>query len=320
VNGVVAVSALEEIEQAFPGNVEREAPLARYTSARIGGPAEALLVVRDRQELARAARLAWDLHLPFRVLGGGSNVLVADGGCRGLLIINQARRVTFESHVDGQRVWAESGASLGSVARRAVERDLLGLEWAATIPGTIGGAVVGNAGAHEGDTARSLLVAVILQPDGEAQEWLPERLEYGYRTSWLKRHPGAAVVLSAAFGLRHGAAGEARRRMDENIDYRQRTQPGGASWGSMFKNPAGDFAGRLIESAGLKGYRVGQAQVSEQHANFFVNLGQATAAQVWELIEHVRRRVESACGVKLELEIELIGDWEAKIGQTVSRR
>ncbi|MGA9531804.1 MAG: UDP-N-acetylmuramate dehydrogenase, partial [Anaerolineales bacterium] len=286
--------------------LQREAPLARYTSARIGGSADYLLVVHSADELAEVSERLWSFGLRFRVMGGGSNVLVSDAGCRGVVVLNQARTVRFE---DGPQVWAESGASLGSIGRRSVERGLTGLEWAATVPGTVGGAVVGNAGAHGSDTAGALIVAEILQHGGGRDSWPAARLEYGYRMSWLKANPGRAVVLSGTFRLEESTTEKTRGAMDEFVALRRATQPTGASWGSMFKNPPDDHAGRLIDAAGLKGLRRGNAQVSEVHANFFVNLGGATAADVWALLQEVRERVQADSGVRLELEIERIGEW-----------
>jgi UDP-N-acetylmuramate dehydrogenase len=305
--GGIDPAARRELEAALGDRIRRHARLAPYTSARIGGPADYLLVVGSGDELAQAASQLWSIGVDFRVLGGGSNVLIADAGYRGVVVLNQARAVRFE---EGPRVWAESGASLGSVGRRSVERGFSGLEWASTVPGTVGGAVVGNAGAHGSDTAGQLALAEILQRDSGREAWSLERFEYDYRTSWLKRHPGRAVVLNATFRLEQSTPEAAKRTMQAWVKRRRATQPAGASWGSMFKNPEGDFAGRLIEQTGLKGLRRGNAQVSEVHANFFVNLGEASAADVWALITEVRDRVAEATGVDLELEIERLGDWD----------
>lgn len=303
-----------QLEAAFGDRLQRAVPLARYTSARIGGPADYLLPVRSADELADAAQRLWSIGGPFRVLGGGSNVLVSDEGFHGVVVLNQAREVRFQ---DGPSVWAESGASLGSIGRRAVERGLAGMEWAATVPGTVGGAIVGNAGAHGSDTAGVLTVAEILQHDGGRESWPAARLEYGYRTSWLKRNPGRAVVLSGTFRLENSTTEKTKEVMNGFVDRRRATQPSGASWGSMFKNPPGDHAGRLIEAAGLKGLRQGDAQVSEKHANFFVNLGGATAADVWALLQQVQARVQADSGVRLELEIERLGEWpQGESGRT----
>jgi UDP-N-acetylmuramate dehydrogenase len=302
---------LQRLADRFGDRLQFDVPLARYTSARIGGPAEVLLAVLTAEELAAAAGMLWETQVPFRVLGGGSNVLISDRGVPGMLLLNQAKTVRFEESAGQPQVWAESGASFGTLGRRASEKGLAGLEWAVGVPGTVGGAVVGNAGAHQGDIAGALKVAEILQPGGQVEGWTPERLQFGYRESWLKRHPRRSVVLSATFMLQVSNREATQSRMMEYTEARQRTQPPGASWGSMFKNPSGDFAGRLIEAAGLKGAQVGQAQVSPQHANFFVNLGGATAVDAWELIRQVREKVKQHSGIDLELEIERIGDWEA---------
>jgi UDP-N-acetylmuramate dehydrogenase len=300
----------EQLRKAFPEGLQSGALLAPFTAARIGGPAEYLLAVRSAAELEAAARKLWSLSIEFRVLGGGSNVLIADAGVRGVVVLNQAREVRFEAG-DPPRAWAESGASLGGLARRAAAHNLSGLEWAATVPGSVGGAIVGNAGAHGGDIAGTLSAAELIGRGGERRAWTAAELEFGYRTSWLKRHPSEAVVLSGEFGLELSDEATVREKMAEFNAYRQATQPGGASIGSMFVNPPDDAAGRLIEAAGLKGERRGAIEISTRHANFFVNRGGGRAADVCALIELARRRVAEKFGVRLELEIELVGNWEA---------
>jgi UDP-N-acetylmuramate dehydrogenase len=301
---------LEPLQAIFGERLRRDVRLAPYTAARIGGPADALLSVESAAELAQAATILWAAHLPFTLLGGGSNVLVSDAGVRGVVLLNRARRIRFRSRANPPSVWAESGANFGLVARQAARKGLGGLEWAAGIPGTVGGAVVGNAGAHGGDMAHDLIVAEILHRSGVRQEWPVERMEYGYRTSTLKSNPGMAVVLSARLRLQARPVDAIQETMQRFQEQRRRTQPPGASMGSMFKNPPGDYAGRLIEAAGLKGRRSGQAQVSPLHANFFINLGGATAADLYRLIRTVRGEVARQSGVQLALEIDLIGDWE----------
>jgi UDP-N-acetylmuramate dehydrogenase len=301
-----------DLRRTFGERLQEGVSLARFTSSRTGGSADFLIQVRTAAELSQTAVGLWAMNEPFRVLGGGSNVLVADAGVREVVVLNEANGVQFEAADLTTRVVAESGASLGGVARRSAERGLTGLEWAATVPGTVGGAVVGNAGAHGGDVAGTLETAEILQPPNRVEGWPVERLEYAYRTSWLKRHPGQAVVLSAAFRLQASTPEVTRARVEANVDARQRTQPTGASWGSMFKNPPGDFAGRLVEAAGLKGMQVGQAEISTMHANFFLNRGGASAGDVAQLLLQARRRVQERSGVRLELEIELVGEWPAQ--------
>src|SRR3990170_1735021 len=306
------------LRRVFGERLQEGISLARFTSSRTGGTADWLIQVRSADELRRTAVRLWEMGERFRVLGGGSNVLVADAGVREVVVLNEARGVRFEAGDLTTRVTAESGASLGSLARRSADRGLTGLEWAATVPGTIGGAVVGNAGAHGGDVAGVLETAEILQPPDRLEVWPVERLEYAYRTSWLKRHPGQSVVLSAAFQLPASTPEVTRARGEANVEARQRTQPPGASWGSMFKNPPGDFAGRLVEAAGLKGMRIGQAEVSSRHANFFLNKGGANASDVARLLIEARRKVREAAGVDLELEIELVGEWPKELREALA--
>jgi UDP-N-acetylmuramate dehydrogenase len=235
-------------------------------------------------------------------------VLISDAGVREVVLLNRAREVRFKLQNEAPLVWAESGVNFGRLARQAANRALGGLEWAAGIPGTVGGAVVGNAGAHGGDMAGNLVVAEILQRTGEHEMWSVERLDYRYRSSILKRGE-EQVVLTATLKLTKSTREAVRTKMDQYLAYRRKTQPPGASMGSMFKNPPGDYAGRLIEAAGLKGTRVGDAQISPLHANFFINLGGARAGEIWELLSLVRRAVADQFGVVLELEIEPVGDW-----------
>jgi UDP-N-acetylmuramate dehydrogenase len=309
-HGGAAGRKIDTVRREFAGRLREEVPLSRHTSCRIGGPADYLLVVRSSHELADAARRLWGLDIPFRILGGGSNVLISDRGVRGVVVLNQGKQIRFRETEAGLRGWAESGASIGTLSRLAAERGWAGMEWGVSVPGTVGGALVGNAGAHGGDVAGSLDVAEILHRDGRVDSVPAEKMEFGYRQSWIKRRPGGAVVLSASFRLTPSSPDQVRARVAELVAQRQRTQPPGASLGSMFRNPPGDFAGRLIEDAGLMGVQRGAAQISTQHANFFLNRGGATAEDVWELIQEARRQVRAKSGVELELEIERVGEWE----------
>ena len=305
--------------EAFGERVQFNIPLARYTSARIGGPADILLTVQSAYELAQAAAILWQSQTRFVILGSASNVLVSDAGVRGVVIINQAEKIQFGLDF----ILAESGASLGMIARQAAAHGLSGLEWAAGIPGTLGGAVIGNAGAHDGDMAGSLLMAEILQQDmvirsgtikadalSLSETWEMKRLEYSYRSSVLKENPGRAIVLATRLRVQARPVEEIQTKMDGFLAQRKRTQPPGASMGSIFKNPDGDYAGRLIESCGLKGVRVGNAEISPIHANFFINHGNATANDFWALIKRTQRTVAEKFGIRLVLEIERIGDWQ----------
>lgn len=313
-----SLSLHDQLSQRFGSAVKERAPLARYTAARVGGYADILIEAASRVDLAEAARLLWSVDQPFLVLGGGSNVLVSDRGVRGVVIINRARKVRFDRHIDPPQVWAESGANFGALARMAAQRGLAGLEWAAGIPGTLGGAVVGNAGAHGGDMAGNLRLAEILHRNGQIETWTADRLEFAYRSSALKRTvqpelssaSPSSLVLSAVLRLEHSTPQTVQEHIDNFTAYRRRTQPPGASMGSMFKNPPGDYAGRLIEAAGLKGLISGEAQISPLHANFFINLGHASARDIWNLITTARQAVADQSGVWLELEVELVGDWD----------
>jgi UDP-N-acetylmuramate dehydrogenase len=252
------------------------------------------------------------MQVPFYILGAGSNVLVSDEGYRGVLVVNRARTVKIDMHGDPPTVWAESGANLGGIARQAALRGLGGLEWAASIPGTLGGAIYGNAGAHGADMTANLLVAEILHQEDGKGTWDAEKMQYGYRASFLKQQPGKAVILSARLKLHVAAGASVQSKMDEFAELRRRTQPPGASLGSMFKNPPGDYAGRLIESSGLKGKSIGKVQISPVHANFFINSGGASASDYYRLLKLAQKTVEQKTGIHLELEVELLGLWEGK--------
>ncbi len=282
-------------------------PLAKYTAARLGGPADWLYVARQsNEELSEIVAAAWAADVPVRVLGGGSNVLVSDKGARGLVIVSGVKQLTF----DGLTATASAGYGLITLARKCALQGLAGLEWAASVPGTVGGAVVNNAGAHGGDMAGVVRQVELVDAERGRQTLALDDLGYGYRASSLKaRADRRFLVLSAVFHLKSDDSAEILAAMDANIAHRKQTQPPGASLGSIFKNPPGDYAGRLIESCGLKGYTTGEAQVSPVHANFFINRGRATAADYYRLIQHVRDVVERQTGVLLEPEVEFMGEW-----------
>lgn len=305
---------MSALEPPLMEGLQEIRPLARYTAARLGGPADYLYIAKDPAYGAalQLMRWAWREGIDVTVIGGGANVLVSDAGIRGLTIINRATEISHEDEADEAIVSASSGTNLIRLARYCQENGLSGMEWAIAVPGTVGGAVVNNAGAHGSDIARSLAWTLIL--DGDLGERRIETLgmQFGYRHSQLKvRGDRRFFVMRAEFRLDRDKPEAIQERMDHYNDYRRRTQPPGASLGSIFKNPPGDFAGRLIESAGLKGLRVGSVQVSAVHANFFVNTGDgATASDYSELIRQVRERVAKATGVALELEIQTLGDWD----------
>jgi UDP-N-acetylmuramate dehydrogenase len=302
-------ATISTLRDAFGDRLQENAPLAGYTSARIGGPVDALVFAHSSDELSRAAETLWSLDVPFIVLGSGANVLVSDKGVRGAAIINRARLVRFDSTANPPTVWAESGVTLNDIAQRAARLGLAGFEWASTVPGSIGGAVYGNAGAFDGDIAGNLVAVDLVHRQRGRESWPVEKMAFAYRSSSLKRERQPLVILGAELRLEHGETGHIRVKMSEFSTRRRNTQPPGASMGSMFKNPPGDFAGRLIEAAGLKGKRIGNAEISTKHANFFVNHGDTKAADMLALIELAQKTVWKQFSVKLELEIELIGEW-----------
>ena len=301
---------IDALRAAFPGILQENASLAGYTTARAGGTADALLVANSASDLEAFSMRLWKMNVPFRVLGYGSNVLVSDSGLREVVMINRARSLIIDAQSQPPMVWAESGALIGTIARQVGLKGLGGFEWAATVPGTLGGAVYGNAGAFGGDMNGSLVLAEILHPTGK-ELWSAERLQYQYRSSLLKREHIPAVILAARLKLEHSDPQHVQEKMENFSTRRRASQPPGASMGSMFKNPPGDYAGRLIEAAGLKGLRIGGAEISSIHANFFVNHGQASAAEIGQLIHAARETVAEKFGVYLELEVELLGDWSA---------
>jgi UDP-N-acetylmuramate dehydrogenase len=298
-------------------------PLSNHTTSRLGGPADIWLPVGHLAELVKAVNLARQYRLPTFLLGSGANLLIRDTGIRGLVIGNKTRQVRFNAGANGgdsKNLGVESGVILPSLARRCAGWGLSGFEWAVGVPGTIGGAVANNAGAYGSDMASTLVRAELLSPAGERVWQEVNWFEYGYRSSRLKRQQPTQVevgtewvVLQAELQLVPAAADEIWARMNSFNERRKNSQPPGATIGSMFKNPAGDYAGRLIEVAGLKGYRIGQAEISAVHANFFQNLGGATAAEMLALIETVQEAVETKFGIKLELEIEIIGEFSEEV-------
>ncbi|HRF48946.1 MAG TPA: UDP-N-acetylmuramate dehydrogenase [Anaerolineales bacterium] len=302
-----------KLRSAFGASLREYEPLAKHTTSRLGGPAEFLVVADSAEVLAEQVRTARQLELPFFILGAGANVLISDSGVRGLVIVNRAREMRIDDSGEAPSVRVESGATLSLLARQCAARGLSGLEWAAGIPGTVGGAIYGNAGAHGSDIAASLRLAEILQEDGRVKRWETAELAFGYRASALKRAraagQGGQVVLAAEFGLIRRDPVECLERMDVYNAYRRRTQPPGASLGSMFKNPPGDYAGRLIEAAGLKGLKVGGAEISPVHANFFLNTGEARASDVFALIHQAHTTVKARFDIDLALEVELVGEW-----------
>ena len=304
---IAPVRPIDVLYAKLGDKVKENVLLAPYTSARIGGPADIFVTADNVAELARIAKLLWKQEMPFTILGGGSNVLVSDRGIRGVVVMNRAKAVRFHSG-DQPSVTVESGVVFSNLAHRCASKSFSGLEWAATVPGTIGGAVYGNAGAFGGDMAGNLIWAELLT-DTRREKYSPEQMNYEYRTSVLKRGGVKAIVLSAELSLKNSTKEEATVKIQQFSAHRKATQPPGASMGSMFKNPNGDYAGKLIEASGLKGTRIGNAEISPMHGNFFINHANTRAEDIRALVQLVQETVKEKQGVELELEIEFVGDW-----------
>ena len=281
-------------------------PMKNHTTFRIGGPADALALPKTPEEVAEVVRFCHEHAQPYYVLGNGSNLLVSDEGYRGLVL--QLYRNFNDIQVNVETITVQSGAMLAAVARTAYQTGLTGLEFASGIPGTIGGAVVMNAGAYGGEMKNVLKEVTVLTKEGEVLVIPAKALELGYRTSVIPKN--GWIVLGAVLQLKKGDQEQILARMEELKEQRITKQPLDLpSAGSTFKRPKGYFAGKLIMDAGLRGFTVGGAQVSEKHCGFVVNRGNATAADVWELICEVKRRVKEITGVELEPEVKLLGDF-----------
>jgi UDP-N-acetylmuramate dehydrogenase len=312
-----AVATGTDIQRRIGVKTSRDEPLARFTTMRVGGPADLFATVHNAHELRAIVRFARTRELPHTLLGRGSDVVISDAGIRGLVIQVRAEG----SRHDGERYTAEAGVPMARAATETQRAGLTGLEFGLAIPGTVGGAVWANAGAHEADIAGVLESARVLAADGTETVVPAADLALSYRDSRFKQAPDASgpdaagprdVVLDATFRLAAADPDTIKGRLDDIRRWRQAHQPLGLpSAGSVFRNPDGDSAGRLIDAAGLKGLRIGGAVVSEKHANFIVNDQRGTAADVRALAERVRREVRERTGVELVLEIEFIGDWSA---------
>lgn len=303
---------LVDLRMLFGERLQENVPLSGYTTAHVGGSARAFLTVENADEMAITVQKLWDHDIPFIILGNGSNILVSDSGLEKVVVHNRAKAVVVDEDSVEPTVWAESGANLGTVARQAALHSLTGLEWASTIPGSLGGAVYGNAGAFGSDMSKILVMAEILHRKNGKVSWTCSEMQYGYRSSILKREPGEAVILSARLKASRGEKSQIQALMSELSEKRRRSQPPGASMGSTFKNPAGDYAGRLIEAAGLKGNKIGGAEISPIHGNFFINDGTASAADYHRLILLVQKTVREKFGIDLQLEVECLGDWQGE--------
>jgi len=299
------------LDQRFGERVRFAEPLSRHTSFRIGGPADAWVEASSADDIVELQRAAADAGVALAVLGIGTNVLVSDRGVRGVVLkLGRAfGELEWRSEADGMRVRAGAAAPFKKLVMDAAARHLTGLEFAEGIPGSIGGGLLMNAGAFGGEIANVVTGIVGVAPDG-GERYLPrEELRFGYRRFDL---PPNLIVTRVDFALARGDVQAIRATMAGAKRKRDAKQPlGWPNAGSIFKNPPGDYAGRLIEGLGLKGRRVGGAMISEQHANFIVNHGGATAADVDRLIRRIQVAVSERCGVALETEVEKVGRWKA---------
>ncbi|MGX8704606.1 MAG: UDP-N-acetylmuramate dehydrogenase [Lachnospiraceae bacterium] len=297
----------ERLTEALPkGKVLSEEPLRLHTTFRVGGPAELYVRPGDEEELIRAVSICRGADTPLFILGNGSNILASDKGFRGVVI--EIGRSMSGILVDGERILAGAGATLAAIAREALLASLDGLAFAAGIPGTLGGACVMNAGAYDHEMKDVLESVRLVFPDGQIREMSPAQLHFTYRSTDIPAL--GAIVTGASFRLVRGDAEIIRARMEELREQRQEKQPLDLpSAGSTFKRPQGDFAGRLIEAAGLRGYSVGEAMVSEKHCGFVVNRGRAASKDIARVITHVQKTVLDMFGVLLEPEVRYLGEF-----------
>jgi UDP-N-acetylmuramate dehydrogenase len=301
------------LEARLPGRVRRAVPSGEFTTYRVGGPLAVVVRLLDDRDLDALAGVLRDIDLPVLVIGRGSNLLVADEGFAGVAVVlgDEFERITVDA--DGASALAGGSATLPVVARRAAAAGVSGLEFFVGIPGSVGGAVRMNAGGHGRETRDVLVGADVFDlRTGAVSTHGPGDFDFGYRHSNLADH---MLVVSARFAGTRDSPEACGERIDAIVRWRREHQPGGANAGSVFSNPPGDSAGRLIDAAGLKGLRVGGAVVSEKHANFIVADPTATAGDVVALLEQVRARVSDATGTRLQTEVRLIG-----FGDTDDRR
>lgn len=287
-------------------NILFDEPMCRHTTFRVGGEARCFVRISDREQLRQIIPYLEQVEIPFFILGNGSNLLVGDKGYQGV-ILQIGDRINHIT-VDGERMIVQAGALLSQIAKAALEKGLTGFEFASGIPGTIGGGVVMNAGAYDGEMKQVVEQVTVMDRQGEILELSGDEMEFGYRTSIIKNRP--FIVLEVCLKLSQGNSGDIRAKMEELTRKRKEKQPlEFASAGSTFKRPEGYFAGKLIMDAGLRGYSIGGACVSEKHCGFVVNTGKATAADVAEVIWEVQDRVKDRFGVTLEPEVIFLGDF-----------
>lgn len=281
-------------------------PMSKYTTFRVGGEAECILVVQNEDELARLIPYLNQIEQEYFILGNGSNLLVGDKGYRGMVV--KFGEEMEQIQVEGTRMTVKAGALLSKAAMTAKQHSLTGLEFAAGIPGSIGGGIVMNAGAYEGEMKQVVESVRVMDRDGQILTLDNDTMEFGYRTSIIKNRP--FIVVEVVLQLAEGDQEKIAAKMEELAVLRRSKQPlEYASAGSTFKRPEGYYAGKLIMDVGMRGYRIGGAQVSDKHCGFIVNTGKATAADIKEVIEEVQERVKERFHVMLEPEIVFLGDF-----------
>lgn len=293
------------LRERLRGAVLENEPMSAHTAFRIGGPADVLVIPEGRDDLRRALEICHTHAVPFTVIGRGSNLLVSDDGIEGVVL--KIARGLSRTDWDGEYLDVEAGAPLPAVAWQAAMQGLSGLEFGVMIPGSVGGAVVMNAGAHQRSISSVVESVLCFSADGTETVLSADALGFDYRTSVLQSRPDL-VLVSARLRLSPREPDRIMADMQSYLEARRRTQPlGEPGAGSIFKNPPGDYAGRLIEQAGLKGWRRGDVEISPVHANFIVNKGHARCTDVLEAIRMVRQRVQEQFGVLLQLEVKVIG-------------
>lgn len=302
---MISTTVVKALERFLPAeNIHIKEPMSKHTTFRIGGDADCFLQIENAEQLKEIQGYLQKLELPYFVLGNGSNILVSDEGFPGV-VLEIADKMSG-IRVEGECIIAQAGALMSKIARVAYENELTGFEFAAGIPGTIGGGVVMNAGAYGGELKQVVTAVTVLDKEGSLLELDNATMEFGYRTSAIKNHP--FIVTEVRIQLRAGDKAVIKATMDDLAAKRREKQPlEYASAGSTFKRPEGYFAGKLIMDAGLRGYQVGGAQVSEKHCGFVINRGSATAVEVKQLMNHVQTEVKNQFGVDLEPEVIFVG-------------
>ena len=304
---MISDAVIQALKKFVPEeNICLQEPMAGHTTFRIGGPADCFLQPENEEQLIQVQRYLGKVGLPFFVVGNGSNLLVSDAGYRGVII--QVGRKMSAIEVEGCTIKAQAGATLAQVAKAALEHGLTGLEFASGIPGTVGGGVVMNAGAYDGELSQVVARVHVVNSEGEIMELDNETMEFGYRTSAIKNT--SLAITEVQFELSEGDKEQIREKMEDYTSRRREKQPlEYPSAGSTFKRPKGFFAGKLIMDAGLRGYQKGGARVSDKHCGFVINTGDATAEDVRNVIREVQERVKEKFHVTLETEVIFLG-WE----------